>query len=166
MGIVVRTAEEEDIAEIARVMKESWQYSHETWGKGFYPEEAHEFDLSLCNTDRFMLAMDDENGFFFIAVVDGRIAGSIRGEMWGNSGFAMIRSIAVHPDFHRMGAAKALMQHALDYLKAAGCHKVSLNTLQVLVPAINLYLKMGFVPEAYLRKQWWGVDFIYMSKWL
>jgi ribosomal protein S18 acetylase RimI-like enzyme len=58
------------------------------------------------------------------------------------------------------------MEHAVDYLKAKGCHKVSLHTQSVLMPAINLYMKMGFVPEAYLRNQWWGMNFIYMSKWL
>ncbi len=36
----------------------------------------------------------------------------------------------------------------------------------MLIPAINLYLKFGFVPEAFLRKEWWNVDFIKMSLWL
>ncbi|MFO7619486.1 MAG: GNAT family N-acetyltransferase [Thermoplasmata archaeon] len=165
MKITVRAVEEQDIPDAIRVMKEAWEYAHNTRG-GDYPEEAHEFDMSLNTVERFTAVMEDEHGFFFIALVDGKIAGSIRGEMFGKSGFAMIRNIAIHPNHLRKGAGKALMEHAMDYLKAAGCHKVSLNTLQALIPAINLYLKMGFVPEAYLRKQWWGMDFIYMSKWL
>ncbi len=166
MALEVRAIEEQDIEETVRVMKEAWTYAHETWGRGFYPEEAHEFDMAMNNMERFTAAMENEHGFFFIALVDGRIAGSIRGEIFGESGYAMIRNIAVHPDHFRKGAGTALMRHALDYLKARGCHKVSLNTTRVLVPAINLYLRMGFVPEAYLRKQWWGVDFICMSLWL
>ena len=166
MGIVVKALEEQDIPEKVRVMNEAWQYAHETWGKGYYPEEAHEFDMSLNNEERFRASMENEHGFFFIAIVDGKIAGSVRGEMFGESGFAMVRNIAMHPEYHRMGAGRALMEHAIDYLTAKGCHKISLNTSRVLMPAINLYMNMGFVPEAYLRKQWWGLDFIYMSKWL
>jgi GNAT superfamily N-acetyltransferase len=166
MGIEIRAMEEQDIPETIRVMREAWHYAHETWGKGYYPEEAHEFDMAMNNEERFTAAMENEHGFFFIAVADGKIAGSIRGEIFGSSGYAMIRNMAVHPSHFRKGAGEALMHHTIEYLKAKGCHKVSLNTTRVLVPAINLYLKMGFVPEAFLRKQWWGVDFIYMSKWL
>jgi ribosomal protein S18 acetylase RimI-like enzyme len=166
MAIIVRALEEQDILETIRVKNEAWEHVHRHSGDGEYPEEAHRFDLSINNAERFAAAMEDENSFFFIGLVDGTIAGSVRGEVFGNSGYAIIRNIAVHPGRYRQGVGGALMQHTLDYLRARGCHKVSLNTRAVLVPAINLYLKMGFVPEAYLRKQWWGLDFIYMSMWL
>lgn len=166
MAVTVRAVEEKDIPELLLLMKGAWEHSYQTQSKAKYPARAHEFDMGIVTPERYSACIDDEHGFFFLAEVGGRMAGSIRGEVVGESGFAMIRSIAVHPDFHRMGAGRALMEHALDFLKARGCHKVSLNTMETLVPAINLYLRMGFVPEAYLRKQWWGVDFIYMSKWL
>jgi hypothetical protein len=34
------------------------------------------------------------------------------------------------------------------------------------MPAVNLYMRLGFVPEAYLRREWWEVDFLKMSLWL
>ncbi|MBA3045908.1 MAG: GNAT family N-acetyltransferase [Candidatus Thermoplasmatota archaeon] len=165
MGIEIRAMEEQDIPETIRVMKEAWVHSYESIEERYYPREAHDFDMSLNTVERYTGSMEYEYGFFFIAEVDGKIAGSIRGEIIGKSGFGMIRNIAVHPNYLRKGTGRALMEHAVDYLKAEGCHKVSLNTMPVLLPAINLYLKMGFVPEAYLAKQWWGVDFIYMSLW-
>jgi ribosomal protein S18 acetylase RimI-like enzyme len=165
MNVRVRALEEPDIEETIRVMKEAWTDSYESLESDYYPREAHEFDMGLNTAERYTASMEYEYGFFFIAEADGRIAGSIRGEIIGKSGFAMIRNIAVHPDFHRNGIGQALMEHTLEYLKAKGCHKVSLNTMPVLLPAIGLYLKLGFVPEAYLAKQWWGVDFICMSKW-
>jgi ribosomal protein S18 acetylase RimI-like enzyme len=35
----------------------------------------------------------------------------------------------------------------------------------MLKPAINLYKKLGFVEEAILKKHYWKMDFILMSKW-
>ncbi len=166
MTIIVRALEEPDIDETIQVMKDAWNYTYETMEKSHYPKEAHDFDMSLNTPERYTASMEYEHGFFFIAEMNGKIIGSIRGEIIGASGFALIRNIAVHQDFYGKGGGKALMEHTLEYLKGQGCHKVSLHTQAVLVPAINLYLKIGFIPEAYLAKQWWGCDFIYMSLWL
>jgi ribosomal protein S18 acetylase RimI-like enzyme len=166
MEIVIRELDENDIAETIRVMLEAWNYSYEKWEKGYYPPEAHEFDTSQNTPENFRKYIGNPTMFCYIALADGKIAGKISGQIIGNSGFGMIRNIAVHPDFHRQSVGKRLMGRALERFAELGCHKVSLNTLPVLIPAINLYMKMGFVPEAYLSKQWWGVDFIYMSKWL
>lgn len=165
MSVTVRALEEPDIDETIQVMKEAWEYTYDTCEKGHYPKEAHDFDMSLNTPERYTATMEYEHGFFFIAEQDGKIVGSIRGEIVGASGFAMIRNIAVLPEHQRKGAGEALMEHAMEYLKGQGCHKVSLNTQAALIPAVNLYLKLGFVPEAYMAKQWWGVDFILMSIW-
>ncbi len=166
MTVTVRALEEPDIDETIQVMKEAWNYAYDTWEKGNYPQEAHDFDMSLNTPERYTASMEYEHGFFFIAELDKKIIGSIRGEIIGASGFALIRNIAVHPKFHSKGGGRALMEYTLDYLKGQGCHKVSLHTQVALIPAINLYLKIGFIPEAYLAKQWWGMDFILMSIWL
>ena len=166
MTIIVRALEEPDIEETIQVMKDAWNYAYETWEKGHYPIEAHDFDMSLNTSERYTAGMEYELGFFFIAEMNGKIIGSIRGEIVGASGFAMIRNIAVHPESQRKGGGEALMEHAIEYLKGQGCHKISLHTQSFLIPAVNLYLKIGFIPEAYLAKQWWGCDFIYMSLWL
>lgn len=164
--ITVRKLREKDIRETIRIMKEAWNYSYDTWEKDYYPKEAHEFDLSKNTPENYRKYIGDESAFSFIALVDGKIAGKISCEIIGKSGFSMIRNIAVHPDYHRQGVGQKLMETAIGHLEKCGCHKVSLNTMPVLIPAINLYMKNGFVPEAYLAKQWWGVDFILMAKWL
>lgn len=166
MDIKVRELEEQDIEETIGVMEEAWNYSYETWEKDYYPMEAHDFDLSQNTVENYRKYLGDEATFCFIACVDGKVAGRIAGQIIGKSGFGMIRSFAVHPDYHRKGVGNKLMDKAIAHLQKNGCHKVSLYTLPVLIPAINLYLKSGFVPEAYLAKQWWGVDFILMCKWL
>jgi len=166
MNISIRELEEHDILATIEVMKEAWNYSYETWEKDYYPREAHEFDLGQNTEENYRKYLGDASTFCFIGLVNGKIAGKISGQIIGKSGFSMIRSIAVHPDYYRCGVGKRLLGATMDHLRKMGCHKVSLHTLPVLIPAINLYLKAGFVPEAYLAKQWWGVDFIYMSKWL
>ncbi len=166
MDIEIRPMAAGDIPGTIKAMREAWDHSYETWEKGYYPIEAHEFDMSQNTAENLRKKLDDAQYFSFIALADGRIAGRISGDIFGNSGYGMIRNIAVHPDFHRLGIGKKLLDRAVAHFEGKGCHKVSLNTLPVLIPAINLYLKSGFVPEAYLARQWWGVDFIYMSKWL
>lgn len=94
------------------------------------------------------------------------IVGIAFGEVVGESGLARLGWIGVHPKHQRQGIGKALLNEFVKKCKQKGCHKVTLYTLPVLIPAMNLYLKYGFVPEAYLRKEWWKVDFIKMSLWL
>ena len=166
MDLVVVPLEEKDVQEAIGILKEAWNHSYETWEKGYYPREGHEFDMSQNTAENFQRLIDEQHGFFFVAKIDGIIAGGIRGHIYGDSGYGMIGNIAVHPDYQRKGCGQALMEKALAHLSEKKCHKVSLHTFPVLVPAINLYLKMGFVPEAYMAKQWWGCDFIFMSKWL
>jgi ribosomal protein S18 acetylase RimI-like enzyme len=166
MDIIISQLEERDIEETVHVMNEAWNYSYETWEKDYYPMEAHDFDLSQNTIENYRKYLGDESTFCFIARINGKVAGKIAGQIIGKSGFSMIRNIAVHPDYHRKGVGKKLIETAIGHLQKKGCHKVSLYTLPVLIPAINLYLKNGFVPEAYLAKQWWGVDFILMCRWI
>jgi len=81
-------------------------------------------------------------------------------------GLALLEWICVHPTHQGKGIGEAILKHFIEYCKQQKCHKITLYTLPVLIPALKLYLKLGFVPEAYLHKEWWGVDFIKMSKWL
>jgi GNAT superfamily N-acetyltransferase len=72
----------------------------------------------------------------------------------------------MQPLHQRKGLGEALLNHVSKYCKKQKCHKITLYTLPVLILALHLYLKLGFVPEAYLRKEWWEIDFLKMSKWL
>ena len=69
MTIIVRALEEPDIDETIEVMKEAWNYAYDTWEKGHYPIEAHDFDMSLNTPERYTATMEYEHGFFFIAEI-------------------------------------------------------------------------------------------------
>ncbi|MFQ6068307.1 MAG: GNAT family N-acetyltransferase [Candidatus Bathyarchaeia archaeon] len=107
-----------------------------------------------------------ETNFIFVAEEKNTVIGVAVGRIVGKSGLARLGWIGVHPSHQRKGTGKALLKEVIKYCRNQGCHKLTLYTLPVLIPALNLYLKLGFVPEAYLRKEWWNVDFIKMSKWL
>ena len=146
---------------VRNVMKEAW----EKYEKGYYPKKAIDFDLKHFNEERVEKIIGSENAFLFMAEED-RTIGVIHGILYSDSGFGMIHWLGVEFEHQDRGIGKQLLEKVFEYCEKKKIHKISLYTLPVLRNAINLYLKTGFVPEGYLKEQWWGVDFIFMSKWL
>jgi len=162
----IREMRIEDAEEAAKIIRETTLDSWERLEKGYYPRRALEFDITRSSPEMLRQRFADAQNFGFVAVENNVIVATASGNIVGESGLARLGGIGVHPDYQRKGIGKALLQRVIEYCKAKRCHKIILYTLPVLVPAINLYLKCGFVPEAYLRKEWWKVDFIKMSLWL
>ena len=57
-----------------------------------------------------------------------------------------IRDLYVAPHHRRSGIAKALLQHVIRNARAAGAHRVSLQTETDNIPALALYTEIGFKP--------------------
>ena len=146
---------------VHRVMREAW----EKYEKDYYPRKAIDFDLKHFNKERVEKIISSENAFLFMAEED-RTVGVIHGILYSDSGFGMIHWLGVDFAYQNKGTGEQLLEKVFEYCEKKKIHKISLYTLPVLRNAINLYLKTDFVPEGYLKKQWWGVDFIFMSKWL
>ncbi|MFX0097412.1 MAG: GNAT family N-acetyltransferase [Candidatus Hodarchaeota archaeon] len=162
----VREIKLEDIEEASslsdRTMVDSW----EKYEKGYYPRRALEHDISSYSSEYYKSQLEDPSSFGFVAEENDRLVGIASGRILGTPGLARLGWIGVHPEHQRRGVGKSIMKKVIDHCRAKDCHKITLYTLPVLIPAINLYLRSGFVPEAYLREEWWGVDFIKMSLWL
>ena len=62
-----------------------------------------------------------------------------------------IKRMYVKPAYRRKGIAEELLKKALEFATKAGYHKVVLDTLDTMTPAMNLYMKKGFekVPAYY-----------------
>ena len=94
----------------------------------------------------------------FIASVDGEVAGSIACGLRvapypeivreDRRLFGYIWSVFVIPHYQRRGIGRALVERALDHLRAAGCTAVSLNSSDAGAP---LYASMGFTPGTEMR---------------
>ncbi|MFX1486891.1 MAG: GNAT family N-acetyltransferase [Promethearchaeota archaeon] len=162
----VREIKLEDIDEASLLSERTMVDSWERYEKDYYPRRALEHDVSSHSPEHYKSQLVDPSRFTFVAEENGKLIGIASGEILGIPGLARLGWIGVHPDHQRCGVGKALLKKVIDHCRAKECHKVTLYTLPVLIPAINLYLKFGLVPEAYLREEWWGVDFIKMSRWL
>lgn len=75
---------------------------------------------------------------FYIAYVDGRVAGYMGLQIFANEGY--VTNIATMPEYRRQGIAKALIEKAVE-------NKMDFITLEVResnAPAIALYTEVGF----------------------
>jgi len=164
--LLIREMEPGDIRQASKITEEIMLDSWERHEKDYYPREALDFDISMDSAQNLVEYLKVETNFAYVAEEGKAILGTTKGRIFGKSGLARLGWIGVHPDYQRKGIGKALLKRVIKYCRDKGCHKLTLYTLPVLIPAVNLYLKLGFVPEAYLHKEWWNVDFIKMSKWL
>jgi len=164
--VLVRKMQRGDAKQASKMTKEIMLDCWREYEKNYYPKKALDFDISVHSPKYYRDSLKLETNFTFVAEENGEIAGVANGRLVGESGLAILGWIGVHPTHQNRGIGKALLEKVIEHCRTEGCHKITLYTLPVLIPAVNLYLKHGFVPEAYLRKEWWNVDFIKMSKWL
>jgi len=165
----LREEEAEAASSLTRlILRHTWEH----YQRGIYPKRALEFDMKTHSPSFYSALSKAKDHYCFVAEVrgeehpTGELVGVALGRIAGASGFAGLSWLGVHPQHQGKGVGEKLLRHVLDYCRRIGCHKLSLHTLPVLRPAISLYLKAGFLPEAFLRRQWWGVDFLLMSIWL
>lgn len=90
---------------------------------------------------------------FFVAEHRGRVVGCV-GVM--GQALPLINSVAVHPNFRRLGIAEALVREAESFTLSRGHDIVSLDVLEHNAPARTLYQKLGY--EEYHRYRTYSRD--------
>lgn len=163
-GTVVRHLEKKDCRAAADFCKATTDWMYKRYLKGSYPKEGA--DYIAKSAARLLERLRNPDSCDLVAVSNDGISGILLGTVYGKSGLAQVVWIAVDPDHQHEGIGIQLMIAAEEEFRRRGCHKIYLNTLPALVPAIRLYMKFGLLPEGYLRNHWWGADFILMSKWI
>jgi len=135
--------------------------------KHFLVREAVEEDLlAVMNINRICLPENYSYGFFetilhsypksfLVAEVEGRIAGYImcrierilsKFQRFRITKAGHVISIAVLPEYRRLGIASALLKNAMKILREVyDCSEVFLEVRVSNTPAINLYEKLGFM---------------------
>lgn len=164
--VVVRELKEEDCEAASRFCARTMRWASEKYLKDVYPQEAVEYDIKAYSEAKLFERVKNPNMFALVAVVDSKICGIVTGTVHGEAGLARFNWIAVDPDHQHEGIGLRLLVAAEERLAKRGCHKICLYTVPALIPAMRLYMKFGLLPEAYIRKHWWGVDFLMMSKWI
>lgn len=155
-----------DAGEAGRFSKSMLNWMWTKYGKDWYPREGIDYDIWDWSPEKIKFRLEDPDFFGFIARSGQSICGIVVGSLFGRSGYAFISWLAVDPKHQHEGIGIRLMTATEEFLVKKECHKIGLYTLPSLVPAIRLHMKFGLLPEAFLRQQWWGADFIVMSKWI
>ncbi|MEM1583947.1 MAG: ribosomal protein S18-alanine N-acetyltransferase [Nitrososphaerota archaeon] len=142
--------------------------------KPFITREASEKDLiAVMNINRICLPENYTYGFFemilhsypksfLVAEIDGHIAGYImcrverilsRFQRFKISKAGHVISIAVLPEYRKIGIASSLLKNAMKVLREVyGCSEIFLEVRVSNIPAINLYEKIGFIKVDIIKK--------------
>lgn len=89
------------------------------------------------------LAVGD--GLFFVALVDGVVAGTSMAGYDGHRGW--LYAVAVHPDHRGRGIATALVRHAEQALTERGCMKINLQIVSSNEGVQGFYASLGYAVE-------------------
>jgi len=92
----------------------------------------------------YMRSLLNNADIYYVAEYEGKIVGYIIARKENNK-LGHIISIAVHPDYRRIGLGTVLMKKAEDSLRNLGCYRVYLEVRVSNKPAIQLYKKLGYI---------------------
>lgn len=130
-----------------------------------YVDESISYLKSPAAKRDFESKILDPSYVFLIAENAGEIVGIARGFL-EKGGVGWLSFIGVKPLQRKKGIGTALLRRFIDELYRLGAHKISLYTSPVLIDAVKLYARLGFVPEGLLRKHFYGIDLIHYSLFL
>jgi ribosomal protein S18 acetylase RimI-like enzyme len=82
---------------------------------------------------------------FLVAVESGHVVGTVMAGYEGHRGW--IQYMAVHPDFQGSGYGKALIESAIELLRARGCPKVNLQVRRSNTAVVEFYKRVGFADD-------------------
>jgi ribosomal protein S18 acetylase RimI-like enzyme len=110
------------------------------WRGVFAYEGAHNDPATVI---RQKITVDRD--LFFVAEIDGQVAGTVMGGYDGHRGW--IYSLAVAPQFRRKGVGAALVRHVENALADRGCPKINLQVRASNAEVVAFYQKLGYAIE-------------------
>ena len=110
------------------------------WSGVFAYTAPHNNPLNLLRQKRA-----HERELFFVALVAGRLVGTVMGGYDGHRGW--IYSLAVSPAARRAGIGAGLMRRVERQLAEKGCQKINLQVLATNSAAAEFYKKLGYTVE-------------------
>lgn len=116
------------------------------WLKKHFYVEAHDTKV-LENPQSYIM---DNNGFIFFALYGDEVVGTVA-LINEKEGYELSK-MAVSPKYQGIKIGQKLMEHCIFFAKEKGWNQLLLYSNRTLVPAINLYKKVGF-KEVLLEKE-------------
>lgn len=108
--------------------------------------------------------VENKDEILLIAEENHEIVGMALGRE--TAGVCGLGFLAVTKNCRGKGVGSRLLGRFIEEARGRKAHKVWLFTSPLLVPAIGLYVKNGFLPEGFLRRHTRGLDMIVYSKFL
>ncbi|MGH2819518.1 MAG: GNAT family N-acetyltransferase [Actinomycetota bacterium] len=99
---------------------------------------------------RWRERMEDPDAAMFVAAAEGRVIGGVGVTGRGPTELGM----QVEAGRRRRGVGSALLRAAIEWARAVGSHKITLQVWPHNEAALQLYERFGFEREGCLRKQW------------
>ena len=115
-----------------------------------------------CNREYFFRVAQDDRQEFLVAERDGKIIACAGAEIDNDT--AEIESIAVAPEYRRIGVAKILLAKLLDAITKRGATFIVLEVRPSNKAAIELYKKFGFQIVEREKNYYWNEDAWIMAK--
>lgn len=86
--------------------------------------------------------VDFQPDLFLVAVLEGRLVGTVMGGYEGRRGWT--NHLGVAPDYRRQGIARSLMQELERRLRSRGCPKLNLQVRRRNDGVLGFYRRMGY----------------------
>ena len=109
------------------------------WLKKYFYVEPYD-EKVLSNPKEYVL---DPGGFIFFAKYNNEIVGVV--SLINQKTFFELSKMAVSPKYQGLKIGQKLMNFSLDFAKKQNWKSITLYSHRSLVPAINLYRKIGFI---------------------
>ena len=144
--IEIRDAVDTDLPGILRVLADSGIDG----GVSFDVDEAREHLARIRAWPNFRL---------LVALADGEVAGTYALLIMGKLGkrgtpAGVVEDVAVAPDRQGQGIGRAMMAHALEECRKAGCYKLALSSNAKREGAHRFYESLGFTRHGYSFVTW------------
>lgn len=145
-NIEIRDAVDADLAGILQILADSGIDG----GSSFNLDEAREHLIRLRAWPNFRL---------LVALVDGEVAGTyalLIMDKLGKRGTpaGVVEDVAVAPNRQGQGIGKAMMAHALEECRKAGCYKLALSSNVKRESAHRFYESLDFTRHGYSFVTW------------
>lgn len=143
-GLIIRNARPDELDEVSLLLKDAYQQY-----ENFIPPERWKNYLTDIMDVRSRLTESD----LIVAELDHRLVGAVTLYLNGSltfpetwpAGWAVVRLLAVHPDYRSLGIGCALMEECISRCRKANIKVIGLHTTEVMDIARKMYEKMGFV---------------------
>ena len=108
------------------------------WLKKYFYVEPHDAEV-LSNPQSYII---DNGGYVFFAKYKGIIVGTVA--LINEKEAFELSKMAVSPEYQGQKIGQQLMDYCIQFSKKQGWDKIMLYSNRSLVPAINMYKKVGF----------------------